>query len=239
MAKIILTLSMVFFSLPQQGWATKVYSPIVSGGELEIEFQNDFILDADPAKNGASKHQLELAYGVTDRWQTGLYGVLEKKTGQSLSYTQTKWSNILQLFEQGEHWLDAGLYLEYIKPAASLQQPDVLELKLLLEKPVGELIHTLNVIVVKPLGHSPQGTTWEYAWRSLWNMGSDFQAAIEAYGALGRVGTISTPSGQNHLLGPVLRGKLFDDFKYDAGYLFGLTRGSVDGLIKLNFDYEF
>jgi hypothetical protein len=37
----------------------------------------------------------------------------------------------------------------------------------------------------------------------------------------------------------VLRGKLFDDFKYDVGYLFGLTRGSVDGLIKLNFEYEF
>jgi len=239
MATIILTLSMVFFCLPQQGWATKVYSPIVSGGELELEFQNDFILDADPVKNGTSKHQLELAYAVTDRWQMGLYGVFEKKPGQSLSYTQTKWANVFQVFEQGEHWVDTGLYLEYIKPAAAQQKPDVLECKLLLETPVGASVHTLNIIVVKPLGQTTQGTTWEYAWRSLWKINPDFQPAIEAYGAMGRIGTISTPSGQNHLLGPVIRGKMFDDFKYDVGYLFGLTKGSVNGLIKLNFDYEF
>jgi len=238
-AKLVLTMSMLVFCMPQNGWATKVYSPGVSAGELEIETQNDITRDANPAKNGTAKHQIELAYGVTDRWQTGLYGVFEKIPGQSLIHTQTKWANVFQLFEEGEQWLDAGLYLEYIKLAGSQRKPDVAEFKFLLEKPAGDLIHTLNITLKKPLGTTAQGTTWGYAWRSLWSMNPNFQPAIEAYGTLGKIGRIDAPSRQSYLLGPVMRGKIFDDFKYDMGYLFGLTKGSVDGLIKINVDYEF
>ena len=237
--KITSALSILLLCLPASGWATKVYSPIVEGGELEIEAQNDFIRDADPARDGSSKHQIELSYGVTERWQTGLYGVFENKPGQSLSYTQTKWENVFQLFEQGENWIDSGLYLEYVRLAASQKKPDIFEVKLLLEKPVAELVHTLNMTVKKPLGHSAQGTTWGYSWRSRWKINPHFEPSIEAYGTLGKIGKIAAPGTISHLLGAAVHGKLFADLKYDAGYLFGLTRGSVDGLIKLNMDFEF
>ncbi len=146
LAKITLTISILVFCLPQHGWATKVYSPIVEGGEWELESLNDFIRDADPGKDGAVKHQIELAYGITDWWRSGLYGVFENKAGKSLTHTQTKWENVFQLFQQGELWIDTGLYLEYIKLTAP-QRPDIVEFKLLLEKPFAALIHTMNITI--------------------------------------------------------------------------------------------
>ncbi|MDQ7011373.1 MAG: hypothetical protein Q9M29_06085 [Mariprofundaceae bacterium] len=226
--------------MPLHAEAKKVYSPIVEEGEIEFEYHLDYTFDKDPAKDGSSRHQFELEYGVTDRWQTAIYGVFRDKPGQQFRYEEIKWENIYQLFGEGERWLDAGLYLEYIVPQASLNRPDAIEFKLLLEKDVGSLIHTANLNFKKELGAgASRNTTIGYAWRSKWQWRRDIAPAVEIYGALGELGNTRSLSRQSHQIGPVFLGRLPGGFKYELGYLFGLTSNSDDGQLKLIVAYEF
>jgi len=220
--------------------ARKVYSPIVEQGEVELEYSLDYSIDADPAKNTNARHQFELEYGVTDRWMTAVYSDFRKKPGQSFTYHGFKWENIYQLFEQGEYWLDAGLYIEYSVPKKSLNQPDGLEFKLLLEKQQGRLIHTGNLILKKELGTNAGNKTGVgYAWRSKWRWKRFLEPAIELYGSLGDVGNTKPLSLQSHLVGPVVIGKFRNGLTYEVGYLFGLTTASDQGHLKFILGYEF
>ncbi len=220
--------------------AKQVYSPIVEQGEVELEYLLDYSVDNDPAKSGSTRHQIELEYGVTDRWLTAIYGDFRKRPGQKFAYQGLKWENIYQLFEQGERWLDAGLYFEYIIPQRSLNKPDALEFKLLLEKQTGRFIHTANLIFKKEIGAlATQNTSVEYAWRSKWRWQRFLEPAIEAYGSMGEIGNTKPLSKQSHQIGPVMVGKLRSGMSYEVGYLFGLTPASDQGLLKFILGYEY
>jgi len=236
----MLLMGLAVFVQPIDAQAKKVYSPIVEQGEVELEYYLDYAIDSDPAKNTSARHQFELEMGVTDRWQTAIYGDFRKRPGQTFTYQGLKWENIYQLFEQGERWLDAGLYFEYISPQSSLNKPDAVEFKLLLEKEFGKVIHTTNLVFKKELGlNAKKNTLAGYAWRSKWRKSRVWEPAVEVYGSLGELGNAKSLSQQSHQIGPVFMGKLHNGFSYEVGYLFGLTQASDQGAIKLVLGYEF
>ncbi|MDQ6958846.1 MAG: hypothetical protein Q9M24_07000 [Mariprofundaceae bacterium] len=236
---IILLLLASLICAAKPALAKKVYSPNVEQGELELEYQGDVTVDGNPQKNGTSRHQFELSYGVTDRWHSAVYGIFTDMPKRKFRYSAFKWENIYQLFEPGTHWLDTGLYLEYLVPAASQNTTQSLEFKLLLEKHAGSWLHTLNLEVAKQFGTSLRDTTFGYAWRSKWQMVRTFNPGFEAYGTIGPLRRFSPIDQQSHLVGPVLYGNLTDSLKYEVGYLFGLTHGSVDGNVKFNLELAF
>lgn len=239
-AAAAMILCMTIAMAPSSADAKKVYSPIVEAGEVEFEYLLDYSFDRDPAKDGSARHQFEFEYGVTDRWMTAVVGDFRKRPGQSFAYQGLKWENIYQLFEQGERWLDAGLYFEYIIPESSLNKPDVIEFKMLLEKESGKIVNTANLVLKKELGaNATKNTTAGYAWRSKWRWMKQAEPAIEIYGSLGEIGGFSPMAQQSHQAGPVLHGKLGGGIGYEIGYLFGLTSGSDDGVLKLIVGYEF
>ncbi|MDQ6968071.1 MAG: FTR1 family protein, partial [Mariprofundaceae bacterium] len=198
---------------PIDAQAKQVYSPIVEQGEVELEYLLDYAIDSDPNTNTSARHQFELEWGVTDRWQTAVYGDFRKRPGQGFAYQGLKWENIYQLFEQGERWLDAGLYFEYIAPQSSLNKSDAVEFKLLLEKQFGAMMHTANLVFQKELGaNAKKNTLVEYTWRSKWRKSRVWEPAIEIYGSLGELGNTKPLSQQSHQIGPVFMGKLRNGF---------------------------
>jgi len=238
-AAIVLLVSLGICAFPDNAAARKVYSPTVEQGEFEIGYLLDYSVDANPAINRSARHQFEMEYGVTDHWLTAVYGDFRKRPGQTFAYQGFKWENIYQLFGEGEQWLDAGLYLEYFKPKASLNQPDAFEFKLLLEKESGRLVNTANLIFTREVGRNAVTSTIAgYAWRSKWSWQREIEAGIELYGSLGPVHNTNSLSGQQHQLGVVLLGKLPGDLSYEIGYLFGLTSATERGMIKCVIAYE-
>lgn len=216
-----------------------VYSPIVEKGEVEFEYYLDAANDSDQAVDGTINHEFEIEYGVTDRWSTAFYYVGKDKPGTGFEDEKLKWENIYQLFEQGERWLDAGLYLEY-QAALKENKPDALEFKLLLEKEAGTWLNTANLILKKELGGSAgDSTEFEYAWRTKYRLMPELEFGIEAFGSLGEIANTHSPSKQEHRAGPVIYGKLAGSFEYQAGYLFGLTNEVPDGTFKAQIGYEF
>jgi len=233
---IVVAVSMV----PETSQAKQVYSPIVEKGEVEFEYLLDYSIDNDPAKNSSTRHQFELEYGITDRWQTAIYGDFRKGPNKGFAYQGAKWENIYQLFEQGERWLDAGLYFEYSTPQSSLNKPDAAEFKLLLEKELGRVINTANIVLKKELGlNAANNTSIGYAWKSKWRWKRSLEPAIELYGGLGEIGNTKPLAQQHHQIGPVLLGELRNGINYEIGYLFGLTSSSDQGLVKFVAGYEF
>jgi hypothetical protein len=224
--------------------AKKIYSPTVEPGEFELELRGDTTFDSDPSKDNLQQYKLEAGYGIAQRWFTTLGTTLTKDAGSSdLQTEEVFWENIIQLTEQGEHWVDAGLYLEYAV-ARGAGTPDEIEGKLLLEKSVGNFVHTANLIFDRNIGNgATNATAFEYAWRSKYFISSKLEVGLEIYGEMGEFGHVLPSNQQDHRIGPVLSGVLnhTDDGKlrYELGYLFGASDAAPNGTLKFNLEYEF
>ncbi len=222
--------------------AHKIYSPIVVQGEMELEVRGHVDVDDDPAKDGTQKQKYEIGYAFTDRWMTALFLEVEKEPGEAFRDEAIAWENIIQLFEQGEKAIDAGLYFEY-EAATRKGKADKLEGKLLLEKSLGRFIHTANINFEKEIGANAQGGVGlQYAWRSKYRYRPELEFAIEAFGEFGEINDFQRVSEQQHSLGPALIGavRLGRTWKlvYEAGYLFGLTRATPDGTFRWLLELE-
>jgi len=133
---MLIAIALLGLNLPTAGYAVTVNSPIVEKGRPEVEYQMDYNRDGDPSVNKSSNHKVEVGFGITDRWSTAVSGIYVAQPGGGFTYDRFQWENTYQLFDQGEHWLDAGLYIEYQAPDAKRRLPDVLEFQVLLQKSV-------------------------------------------------------------------------------------------------------
>ncbi len=142
--------------LSRDAWAfRKVYSPIVVQGEMELEYKISADFDHRDGLKGAGEQDFELGYGVTDRWFTEVEMEMDREprslnedTGDEenhpYEYNATSVENVFQLTEQGQYFVDLGIFFEY-GWAAHHEDTDHLETKILVEKEWGNFIHRLNV----------------------------------------------------------------------------------------------
>jgi len=223
---------------PQTPMAKKVYSPHSEQGEIEIESQTDIVRSADPAKDGAMRQQIEIEYGVTDTWSTGLYGLASRPAGGGrLRYDGIKWENIIVLPGSNPAGFSWGAYLEYVLASSASGKPDVLEGKLLLEQAWGPWRHTANLVLKQELaGRSPASIG--YAWRTRREFGK-WMAALEAYGGFGPADRWKPAPEQTHLVGPVLGVEIMNELDLEVGWLVDVNRGPAWGDIKINIEIGF
>lgn len=220
----------------------KIYSPYVEYGEFELEYRGHITNDSKASKNNNTKDKVEVVYGFTEYWSAGLIGTWQKKSGSSREFTATSWENIFQLTDQGEYWVDVGLYLEYVL-AAKTNSADKVEAKLLLERPGLKFTHTANIVLEREIGaNSNKVTELEIYWRTKYRMQTALEPAIEVYSKLGELGNAGAFDTQKHSLGPVLMGKIpfgkDSKLKYEFGYLFGVSKAAPDGTWKWVVEWE-
>lgn len=219
--------------------AFKVYSPNVEQGELEIEAFGNYDFDSRDSKDGKWKQNYAVGYGVTDRWYTEVVAEIEHEPGEKTKYEATEWENRFQLTEQGEYWIDLGLYLEFKFPDES-GKAEKIEGKLLLEKQFGEFVHRLNLTLEQEIGkNAEEDLEGGIQWATLYRVNQHFEPGFEYYADFGVLHHSSSFDEQSHLIGPVVRGKIGDTpFSYEIGYLFGLSDAAQDGSIKWVFEFE-
>jgi len=235
--------AVILGTVPDARATHKVYSPRVEKGELEIEARGHIDSDGDDTIDGARKDKYEIGYGFTDWWFSSLFVEYERAPHEDLQREAANWENIFQLTDTGRYWLDAGLYLEYEKPADA-SVPDKLEAKLLLEKTVHSFVHTANLVFEREIGDGASSEVeFGYAWRTKYLLRREFEPGIELYGTLGDIDDTPTASDQSHQAGPVVTGKHHIGDRsfiyYEVGYLLGLTSASPDGTVKWLLEYEY
>ena len=238
-----LTLLMVAIPpVPVHAADLKVYSPIVEEGEFGIEERGNFAVDSDPAQDGGQSQRYEIEYTPNAFWHTALVGKANKDPGGKLRLEASAWENIFQLFPQGQHWMNLGVYLEYER-AHLKGGHDALEAKILAEKVLGPVALTLNPIFEKELGRGAKATEFKYAAQIKWRLRPEFESAIEAFGDLGEIRDLDPASRQRHQIGPAILGKVrlstTTALKYEAGYLLGLSSGgSASSTVKWLVELE-
>ncbi|MCB0352546.1 MAG: hypothetical protein KDD64_03450 [Bdellovibrionales bacterium] len=217
----------------------KIYSPIVEEGEIELETRGTYSFDGDDSKDGEYKQLFGLGYGFTDRFAAEIYGEIEDPADEDegLEFEAVLGEVRYQLFEQGEYWLDAGLYLEYEYGTES--EKHELEGKILLEKATSEFTHTANLVLEREV-FGGGGEEWEGAvlWHSLYRLNESFEPGIEIQSQLGELDDMGSFDEQEHYIGPVIHGKAFDGIGYELAGLFGVSDEAADFVLRWVLEVE-
>jgi len=215
----------------------KVYSPIIEYRELEVEARGNYDFDSDDAADGLRKQKYAVGYGAFERLFLEIYGEIEKEGEDEYEFESVELEGRYQLFEQGERWLDAGIYAAY---EIGLEgNVDKVETKLLLQKEFGRLAHLTNIVFERQVGSgaaSDVGTG--LGWSSRYRLNQNIEPGIEFHSEFGAIDNFAPYDEQSHLVGPVINGKL-GRLKYDIGYLFGISDAAPDGMFKWILEYEF
>ncbi|MBP6012528.1 MAG: FTR1 family protein [Alphaproteobacteria bacterium] len=223
----------------------KVYSPYVEYREFEIEYRPSVTVDSDGAKDNEQKHLLGIGYGVTEWWFTEIYVEWEREagSGEELNFEAFEWENKFQLTNPGEYWADFGLLVEYERTDSG-SSPDELAVSLLFAKELGKFDATYNLEFAREIGNGA-GNDVELAHRFQlkYRLDPAFEPAIEVFSEFGPIDDLPGFDEQAHYVGPAFAGKipLGDSglkLKYNAGYLFGVSDGAEDGIVKAIIEIE-
>ncbi|MGE0753683.1 MAG: FTR1 family protein, partial [Alphaproteobacteria bacterium] len=235
----LLAAVILLFSNQRADAAYSVTSPHVEESIFEIELKNSFTRDEDGSKDRFHQHVLGIGYGFTNWWALEIEGELEKARGNGYEYTATEIENKFQFTEPGEYWLDWGAQLSYELKHEN-QSADKIEAKLLIEKDIGKWAHIANLVLEKQVGTYRSGSTeFEFAWETQYLWMRHLNPGFEYYGGWNEIKRTGNYDNQKHRIGPVLYGRLIEGFKYELGWLIGLSKAAEDHVIKLNVEYEF
>lgn len=232
------TLALVLSGTAAHADYLKLYAPRVEKGEVAAEADWNFSADHRADQDNYFSQVYALEYGATSWWKTELGAEIEKENAGSTELTNLKWENVLVPFAPGENWLDFGVYAE-LEKAARDNEPNTAEFKLLLEKDFGKISTIANLGTSREFGPN-HSTDWSgsAALRVGYRMNKMFEPGVEYYAEAEDIGNAGTYDNQQHLVGPVIYGKV-GNVRYDTGILLGASSSSPDSTIKLNLEYEF
>ena len=217
---IILTALSSHADMRPYTWAYGYMTP--AKGEVELEWWGEFHKGKEA---NLVSPQVELEYGITDRWVAGLYGVFEKEGADSWG-TEIKLEQRYRLFDPGVLPVDTALYLEYAHNFK--EDADEFEGKIILSKDIKDFNATLNLIAEKKLG----GPDIEYGYAAgiSYPLTNRIRPGVEAFGNW-------EGSEQEHFVGPSVQVS-FGKVWVNAGVGFGITNESDDLRARLVVSHE-
>ncbi len=234
---LALACSLFASSVAIAGPADKVYRPIVEKGETEIEWRGGFRDYGSAADQYATV--LDIGHAFTSRWKTELVLEYAGAAGEGGKLEAIEWENLFVLTEQGQHWVDVGLLLEYEHTFS--QDPAELKVGALFEKEIGPTIADLNLRFGRQVGAGASNDVeLDYAWQVKWRGREALEFGIQGFGGLGTVDHLG--DGDKHSIGPALFGvkRLASGNKiaYDAAILGGINNAAPDLTVRFNLEYE-
>jgi high-affinity iron transporter len=222
-----------------------IHPPIVEYQEFEVEHNGSYTFGPGAANKHNETGTLEIGYGLLPWWGTEVeFAWSRTASDPPRRLDEINWENTFQLAEQGEYWLDPGIFAEVGK-STRVGNTHHLEIGPTLQKQWGNTVHTLNLFFEHPFGpnNDEKSVNFNYAWQSLWTWKREFQPGFEVFGDVGPVDRAPGIRDQQLRIGPVAYGKIdiglgLGELKYGLGYLLGLTHGTEKGALKWNLEWE-
>jgi hypothetical protein len=216
-----------------------LYSPNVEYRELSLEYSGSHTFDAQPDKNAATDHALLIEAGITPRLAIEGAAGFSKGPDNNTKFSEWELETRYQFVESGEYWLDAGLLVAY-GFAAQSQQPDSIEVKLLLQKDFGKYTSTANIGFSQELGtySASGGADYVALLNTRYRYNEYFQPGLEIQSDFGQSSTFRHYNQQEHYIGPAAYGRLFGRMKYQVAYLLGASDAAAQSAARLKLEYE-
>ena len=165
------------------------------------------------------KPQLELEYGITDRWDAAMYQMWKfknKKYENDSEYEGFKLRTRYRIGGKGKYFVDPLLYFEYIRDD-DFSKPNVGEAKLVLAKDLGDFNVSYNQIIKRNLQRQGK-TDHEYAAGINYAFTPRFRVGLESKGNYPR---------EKYALGPTIS-YAFKKAFMAVGAVFGLNEQTDD-----------
>jgi hypothetical protein len=192
LAVLVLAATLPALAAADQRAYAFTYQPVTSPrGGLDVELYSTFSDPTGVAPGGrAWQHQLELEYGITDRWDVALYNVLRRPYGGELEYEAVKVRSRFRLTEPGVSPIDVVAYVEAERSVVD-EKATTLEEKLLIGKDLGRLNLALNLIAEQELVGGATELEWGWSAGASWELGSRLRLGAETFGAVKEAETAS------------------------------------------------
>jgi len=129
------------------------------------------------------KHQLELEYGLTSRWDIGMYQMWKHKntvSGSTTEYDGFKLRTKYRIGDKNQFLLDPLLYFKYIRDD-DFSKPNVGEVKLVLSKDIEDFNISYNQIAERNLEKEGK-TDHGYATGVSYRFSHEFKLGLESKG---------------------------------------------------------
>ncbi|BBN60090.1 DUF3187 family protein [Hydrogenovibrio marinus] len=227
-------------SLAHAGAADYIYTPTVENGEFEIDFKYGFSGKSKAVQDYSQNvTSLGFGYGASERWFTELYLKSEKENGKP-GLNILEFENKFQLTETGRYPVDVGLITELELPSNG-KEPSEFKVGPLFQTNSGKMQYNFNVLFEAKIGGSTPSSNivaGQYQLQAKYRLQKSFEFGVQSFGEVGAWDNWSPASEQEHKIGPAIFGKI-GHLKYNAAYLFGLTRSTSNGTARLQVEYEF
>lgn len=220
--------------------ALEISSPSVSSGHTEAEIRSGIFNGGE--EGGEWGLALEASHAVTDWWQPAILFDVEKEGDEGARLGAIGIESIFD-FTATRTWpVHFGAYVEY-EFSTRDDEPDNLELKLLMEREAGPLDLRLNLIGVRELG-SQADDDWRlgYAAHILWSVSEEIAIGLEGLGDAGTSDDFGQLGDHAHYWGPTLQIEAFDtgkqELEFRVGYLAGIGEPEAEGLFRLSAEWS-
>lgn len=200
-------------------------------GALDLELHSLFSDPRDGPR--AWEHQVELEYGITDRWDVALYNVFQRPYGGDLRYTDVKLESRLRLADPGEWPVDVVLYGE-IEQSVVGEKPTAFEEKLIVAKDLGRANLAVNLVAEQELEDGKTELEWGWSAGASWEVDPALRLGAETFGNLRE---IDTPAGETTLTQAWAGPAVAVAIPARAGVLHGAAL-TVTGAFGLNRDSD-
>lgn len=254
----------------------------VEKGELELEYRgavhwgfpkaekedasdgddDDGALEEEEEGPLRQSHDLELQYGISERWLFSTTLTADQPLGENFNVSSVELGLQYELIQREGNGIGLAFQTEYGFGTRS-GDPDEFGFGPIVELATGKLLITLNPVFTDQVGENAtnDGLGFEYGWRAEYDFAKHWGVGVEMFGEIEDLSNSGPFESQNHSLGPTLfynpggdddeaEGENGDDddkaaeapdmeFSLNVGVQFGLTDVTSDTALKFQGSLAF
>lgn len=243
MNKYLAFLALALLSVPAHAGVGKLSSAEVTDGKLDAQYNVRRYGDDRKSKNNAQQHKFELEYGLTDDWMIGIELEANRQSPSRTEFTAYGGELKYQMTSQSDGWwFNSAAKAEYGIAAQSTGN-DAGEAGILLSRKDGNFKTTANFKFEQELGDDRDGgVDVATALQTIYHIDPLISPGLEWHADYGKANNFESPDQQEHYLGVIGVGTLFEventQLLYEIGYFRGLTDVSADDAQRFRIKYE-
>ncbi len=198
---------------------------------------------SDAEKTSSQNERLRLRthidYGVTDYYALRLIFATDKRKGDNMEAEGLSIENRFYLLHADEYGFDFGIRLKYTLKDGD-KKPDSAGLGFYQQIPLDQWKVRFNETISHEIGEdSEDGISVEIRSQAMYSLENKMSVGIESFNDFGNLNDQSGYNAQSHTIGPVIKGKIFNDIGYETGYRAGISDGAPDHSFKLFLSKSF
>jgi hypothetical protein len=252
---------------PAPTWAQDsfyVRQPEVEKGKTEIEDHSAVLTGTNSTEDFRQSHEIEATYGLTDRWQLIVEGLLQQPLHGGLQGTEVEAGTQFEMIKREGDGFDLAFRTEYV---AVLEHDEADEILFgpIIKYVKGRASTTFDAFFLSQIGDQAdtEGLGFQYNWQAKYELNSRVGLGVEAFGEIEDLANAGSFNDQPHRVGPVIYLNFGEEaegseaekrereeteheqqseapeFNVWAGVLLGLTDVTSDVTFKLDAELEF